>query len=76
MSDIVERLRSPEFADVAAKYLMAEAADELDRLRKERSALLEALELVLAWTAQPIQSEHASSLLNARTIIAKAKGTE
>ena len=34
MSDIVERLRSPEFADVAAKYLMAEAADEIEMLRR------------------------------------------
>lgn len=29
MSDLIERLRSPEFADVAEKYLMLEAADAL-----------------------------------------------
>jgi hypothetical protein len=32
--DIVERLRSPEFADVAEKYLMVEAADEIEKLRE------------------------------------------
>jgi len=35
MTDIVERLRSPEFADVSEKYLMAEAAVEIERLRGE-----------------------------------------
>ena len=37
---IVERLRSPQFADVAEKYLMVEAADEIERLRRERAELL------------------------------------
>jgi len=31
--DLVKRLRSPEFADVAEKYLMVEAAAEIERLR-------------------------------------------
>jgi len=31
---IGERLRSPEFADVAEKYLMIEAAAEIERLRE------------------------------------------
>ncbi len=35
MTDIVERLRSPEFADVAEKYLMVEAATEIERLEAE-----------------------------------------
>lgn len=42
MTDIVERLRSPEFADVAAKYLMAEAAAEIERLRAAVAAEREA----------------------------------
>jgi len=33
MTDIVDRLRSPEFADVSEKYLMYEAAAEIERLR-------------------------------------------
>jgi hypothetical protein len=33
MKTIVDRLRSPEFADVAERYLMAEAAIEIERLR-------------------------------------------
>jgi len=33
MTDIVERLLSPQFADVAEKYLMVEAAAEIRRLR-------------------------------------------
>lgn len=31
--DIVERLQHPQFADVAEKYLMVEAADYITRLR-------------------------------------------
>lgn len=33
MGDIVQRCRSPEFADVAEKYLLAEAATEIEQLR-------------------------------------------
>lgn len=33
MADIIERARSPEFADVAEKYLLAECAVEIERLR-------------------------------------------
>jgi hypothetical protein len=36
MSDLVERLRSVEFADVPQKYLMLEAANELERIAVER----------------------------------------
>ena len=35
MSDLIERLRSPQFADVAEKYLMIEAADALEANEKE-----------------------------------------
>ena len=35
MTDIVERLRSPEIQrDIAAAYICIEAADEIERLRK------------------------------------------
>lgn len=34
MSDLVKRLRSVQFADVAQKYTMIEAADEIDKLEK------------------------------------------
>ncbi len=43
MKNIVERLRSAEFADVGPKYLMWEAAEEIERLRgvsKDKSVLL------------------------------------
>lgn len=43
MTDIVERLRSPEFADVAAKYLMAEAAEEIEKMRRTICAALDCL---------------------------------
>ena len=35
MSGLIERLRSPQFADVAEKYLMIEAADALEANEKE-----------------------------------------
>jgi hypothetical protein len=41
--DIVDRLRSPEFADVAAKYLMAEAAEEIEKMRRTICASLDCL---------------------------------
>jgi hypothetical protein len=47
MSDIVERLHSPEFADVAEKYLMLEAADEIARLRVLVKDLADDLECAL-----------------------------
>jgi hypothetical protein len=43
---IVERLRSPQFADVAEKYLMVEAADEIERLRAEN----------IDWSRQNLQN--------------------
>lgn len=45
MTDIVERLRSVEFADVGPKYLMWEAADEIERLRVALATIRELREL-------------------------------
>jgi len=45
MTDIVERLRSVEFADVGPKYLMWEAADEIERLRFSWAALGHEIEI-------------------------------
>jgi len=45
MSDIVERLRDNLNFQFDAQTLMHEAADEIERLRSDKDALLKALQL-------------------------------
>jgi hypothetical protein len=59
MSDIVERLLAPEFADVAEKYLMVEAAHEIERLR---TALTHC---AVDWISAPGTVMEAASMLSA-----------
>ncbi len=54
MTDIIERLRSPEFADVAEKYLMIEAAAEIERLR---SVIIRYLEFCTDVGVSPVAPE-------------------
>ena len=46
MTDIVDRLRSPEFADVAAKYLMWEAAETIRSLRLQVDEMTDAMHVI------------------------------
>lgn len=62
MTDIVERLRSPKFADVAEKYLMREAADEIERLQRECERWARSAEKIMAEAGDEIERMREAAL--------------
>lgn len=77
MTDIVERLREGDFGPTyGPSGIELEAADEITRLRSERSELIEALESVIARWATPAwkEAEPTADVMNrAHSILSKIK---